>query len=79
MEIWTRRVRPFKPMNEAALDLYEAIGGEAIKDVEFMPIGELDCSTGIQNIIERLRLGYEETEISRKAMQNSPTVRSTAG
>jgi hypothetical protein len=63
-----RRVRPFKPMNEAALDLYEAIGGEAFKDVEYMPIGELDCATGIANIIERLRPCYEEKEISKKAV-----------
>ena len=42
MELWQRRIKEYKPYKEQAMDLYEAIQGDAKLEIEHFSIDEID-------------------------------------
>ena len=54
VEMWKIRVKPYKPVCESALDLVDAIKGDAEADMEYLPITDLSCDDGIDKIVKHL-------------------------
>jgi hypothetical protein len=50
VEMWERRVRHYKPLGEAALDLAEVITGDAAPIIEDIDWHDLDRQDGVQRI-----------------------------
>lgn len=46
VEVWRLRIRSYKPLSEAALDLHEAIKGDAFREVEFMSLDDINQDEG---------------------------------
>ena len=66
IQLWRRRVIQYLPHNEAAILLYEAVEGDASKDLEFLSIDRINHRDGIDTILEQLRAGYDENPVLRK-------------
>jgi len=61
VEMWERRVRHYKPLGEAALDLAEVITGDAAPIIEDIDWHDLDRQDGVQRIVEALKVFDEQT------------------
>ena len=61
VQMWKVRVRHYKPLAEAALDLSDAITGDAAPIVEEIPWRDLNREDGIECILETLKVFDEQT------------------
>ena len=64
--LWQRRVHKWIPPNEQALMLYEAIEGEASRDLEFVSLDQVDHRDGVQFLLNLIKDGYDENPVLRK-------------
>eukprot|EP00974_Lingulodinium_polyedra_P119899 11172931-Lingulodinium_polyedra.AAC.1 len=61
VEMWSVRVKHYKPMAEAALDLADAITGDAAPIVEDIPWQEINREDGVHRMLDALKVFDEQT------------------
>ena len=61
-------MRVYKPPNEYAMDLYEAMTGAAARVVEYMPLEEIDHREGVANIVKHLSGAFVDSDLENKGV-----------
>ena len=61
VQMWEVRVRHYKPLAEAALDLADVITGDAAPLIENIPWREINREDGIKRITDTLKVFDEQT------------------
>lgn len=67
--IWQFQVRNWMPLSEAALRLYATVSGDAAEELADLPVSQIACDEGINNIMDRLCCAYHEPLLHRKARE----------
>lgn len=57
--MWKLRIGP-QPLSDAALDLHEAIRGDAFQEVEFMDLGTINSTNRIDALVDALQPAHEQ-------------------
>ena len=66
IQVWSMQVAAFMPKSDAALMLFTSLSGEAELETEHIDLDKVNCSTGIQYLLDTLREPLQQKMLFQK-------------
>ena len=66
VKIWQIQMQPFASSADQALLLWGSLTGDAEQELEHLTIEEVHCATGVETILAKLRIPFEQRAVFQK-------------